>query len=128
MTGKTINQHIEGAIKKVTEPKKRVEEALALLEEILVETSDRKMRGCGELKGIRSEILSTIVDKSKGELEPDNKEGQEFVDALDKFAKEDKHRSEVLKDRLGSRVQAREEQKEKKKKADKTSEIDKKPE
>ena len=44
VTGKTLNQHIENTANKVAKPVKKVEEALELMEQILMETSyERKM-------------------------------------------------------------------------------------
>ena len=109
-------KQVEDSIKR---HEKKVSEALDLMEEIINEVSDRLIRDCSNIKGKRSKVLSQVVDASKGQIEPDNKEGQEFIDTLDTFAKQDKHRSEVLKDKLGSRAETREK---KKKEIDKPSE------
>ena len=87
------------------------DDIMGIVEEIINEVSDRKIRKCSDIKKDRSKILSKIVDNSRNQIDVDNKEGKEFIDTLDTFAKQDEHRSEVLKDKLGSRVQVREEKK-----------------
>ena len=76
VTGKTLNQHIEGAVKKVVEPKKRVEEALNIAEEIINEVT-RNFLGPKLEKGkeVRDEIdketQEIIADPKKAEKEKD---------------------------------------------------------